>query len=114
MQTLSGGQKQLVNLAAVMAMQPQLLLLDEPTAQLDPIAAAEFLACLQRVNKELGVTVIITEHRLDGLLPMSDRVLVLEDGRLISDDIPSRTGGNLRRMGSGCFSAHHCMFGIVV
>lgn len=102
-QTLSGGQKQLVNLAAVMAMQPQLLLLDEPTAQLDPIAAAEFLACLQRVNRELGVTVIITEHRLDGLLPMSDRVLVLEDGRLISDDIPSRTGGNLRRMGSGCF-----------
>ena len=102
-QTLSGGQKQLVNLAAVMAMQPQLMLLDEPTAQLDPIAAAEFLGCLRRVNRELGVTVIITEHRLDGLLSMSDRVLVLENGRLISDDSPSRTGGNLRRAGSGCF-----------
>ena len=101
--TLSGGQKQLLNLASVMAMQPEILLLDEPTAQLDPIAAADFLSCLQRINRELGTTVLITEHRLEDVLPVSDRVLVLENGTLISDDIPSRTGKNLKRESSACF-----------
>ena len=100
---LSGGQKQLVNLAAVMAMQPKILLLDEPTAQLDPIAAAEFLACLTRINREMGTTVLLTEHRLEEVLPVSDRVLVLENGRLISDDTPANTGKNLKQAGSGCF-----------
>ena len=100
---LSGGQKQLLNLASVMAMQPKLLLLDEPTSQLDPIAAADFLSCLLRINREMGVTVIIIEHRLEDVLPMSDKVLVLENGRLISDDTPARTGENLKRVNSGCF-----------
>ncbi len=100
---LSGGQKQLVNLAAVMAMQPEILLLDEPTAQLDPIAAANFLACLTRINRELGTTVILTEHRLEEVLPVSDRVLVLENGQLISNDTPANTGKNLKLAGSGCF-----------
>ena len=100
---LSGGQKQLLNLASVMAMQPELLLLDEPTAQLDPIAAADFIACLTRVNRELGTTIIITEHRLESVLPVSDRVLVLENGRLISDDTPAHTGQNLKRAHSACF-----------
>ena len=101
--TLSGGQKQLLNLASVMAAQPGILLLDEPTAQLDPIAATDFLSCLQRLNRELGTTIIITEHRLEDVLPISDRVLVIEDGKLISDDVPSRTGENLRNRKSACF-----------
>ena len=100
---LSGGQKQLLNLASVMAMQPELLLLDEPTSQLDPIAATEFLSCLQKINRELGTTVIITEHRLDDILPLSDKVLVLEDGKLISDDSPKNTGKNLKNINSNCF-----------
>lgn len=101
--TLSGGQKQLLNLASVMVMQPSLLLLDEPTSQLDPIAATDFLSCLHRVNRELGVTVLMIEHRLEDVLPLSDRVLVLENGELISDDTPQNTGANLKRRHSGCF-----------
>lgn len=100
---LSGGQKQLLNLASVMVMQPELLLFDEPTSQLDPIAAAEFLSCLQKINRELGTTVIITEHRLDDIIPISDKVLVLENGRLISDDTPENTGINLKKANSECF-----------
>ena len=68
---LSGGQKQILNLASIMAMQPSVLILDEPTSQLDPIAASEFLHCVSRINHELGTTVIITEHRLDEVLPLS-------------------------------------------
>lgn len=86
--TLSGGQKQLLNLAAVMAMQPRLLLLDEPTAQLDPLAAAEFMTTLQKINRELGVTVLLVEHRLEDVYAMADRVLVLEQGRLVANDTP--------------------------
>lgn len=81
--TLSGGQKQLLNLAAVMAMRPSLLLLDEPTAQLDPIAAGEFLQTVQRLNRELGLTVLVIEHRMEELVPMCDQMLVLDHGRLI-------------------------------
>ena len=82
---LSGGQKQLLNLASVMTLNPRLLLLDEPTAQLDPIAAGNFLSMLERVHRELGVTVLIAEHRLEDILPMADRVLVLSDGELSLD-----------------------------
>lgn len=76
---LSGGQKQLLNLAAVLLLQPELLVLDEPSAQLDPIAADEFFHILQRVNRELGVTILMTDHRLGRMLPLADRVLLLED-----------------------------------
>ena len=100
---LSGGQKQLLNLASVMVMQPGLLILDEPTSQLDPIAAADFLAFVTKINRELGTAVIITEHRLEDILPASDRVLVIENGRIISDDIPANTGKNLKKAHSGCF-----------
>ncbi|MDY2625009.1 MAG: ATP-binding cassette domain-containing protein [Coriobacteriales bacterium] len=79
---LSGGQKQLLNLAAVVVMQPQVLVLDEPTSQLDPIAAKSFFDVLGRVNAELGITVVIIEHRLEDVLPMADRVLYLVDGGL--------------------------------
>ncbi|MBR4234568.1 MAG: energy-coupling factor ABC transporter ATP-binding protein [Clostridia bacterium] len=79
---LSGGQKQLLNLASVMIMQPDVLLLDEPTAQLDPIAAAEFISTVHRLKTELSLTVIMIEHRLEDALPLSDKVLALENGRL--------------------------------
>lgn len=79
---LSGGQKQILNLAAVMVCQPELLILDEPTARLDPVARAEFLEGVKRVNKEFGTTVIITEHRPDDLLEMADKVCVLSEGAI--------------------------------
>ncbi len=79
---LSGGQKQLLNLASVMVTDPALLLLDEPAAQLDPIAADEFMRTLERLRRDLGVTVIMTEHRLEDVVPSADNILVLEKGRV--------------------------------
>ncbi|MBQ3856347.1 MAG: ABC transporter ATP-binding protein, partial [Ruminococcus sp.] len=70
---LSGGQKQLLSLASVLAMQPELLILDEPTAQLDPIAASEFISALKKLNSELGLTIILAEHRLEEVVPICDR-----------------------------------------
>lgn len=89
---LSGGQKQLLNLASVMAMQPKVLVLDEPTSQLDPIAASEFLATIRKINMELGTTVIIIEHRLEEVFPMADKVLVLEEGSSLLYDAPRKVG----------------------
>ncbi|MGI6717516.1 MAG: ABC transporter ATP-binding protein [Eubacteriales bacterium] len=81
--SLSGGQKQLLNLASVMAMQPEILLLDEPTSRLDPVAASDFLATISKLNRELGLTVIIVEHRLEEVIPVSSKLLVLDEGRLL-------------------------------
>lgn len=92
---LSGGQKQLLNLASIMAMQPAVLILDEPTSQLDPIAAADFLATVAKVNRELGITIIMTEQRLEEAFPLADRVLVMDQGRIISDAPPRETGEKL-------------------
>lgn len=86
---LSGGQKQLVNLAGVLALQPEALILDEPTSQLDPIAAAEFLAVVKRINLELGVTVVLSEHRLEDAFPLADRIVVLREGRVVGDGSPA-------------------------
>ena len=102
---LSGGQKQLLNLASVMAMQPSILVLDEPTSQLDPIAASDFLATLGKINRELGTTILLTEHRLEEAFPMSDRVLVMDKGRLICDGSPSEVGARLRSEGHAMFLA---------
>lgn len=85
---LSGGQKQLLNLASVMVMQPKVLILDEPTAQLDPITAADFIATLQRLNRDFSITIIIVEHRLEEVLPIADNVMLLEKGRLVFYDTP--------------------------
>ena len=79
---LSGGQKQLLNLASIMVMQPDVLVLDEPTAQLDPIAARNFLATVHGVNRELGCTVVIAEHRLEEVYACADTVAVMEAGRI--------------------------------
>lgn len=89
---LSGGQKQMVNLASVMVMQPKLLILDEPTAQLDPIAASEFLRTIHRINREIGTTVILSEHRLEEAFVMADRVVVMEEGKILCDDVPAKVG----------------------
>lgn len=86
--TLSGGQKQMVCLASVMAMSPEVLILDEPTSMLDPISAGEFIHTIKRLNSELGLTIIITEHRLQEIFPVADRVAVLENGRLLTADTP--------------------------
>ncbi len=79
---LSGGQKQLLNLAAVMMLRPKVLLLDEPTAQLDPIAAREFLQVLYRINQELSTTIILSEHRLEEVFPLASRIIMLEQGKV--------------------------------
>lgn len=102
---LSGGQKQLLNLAAVMALQPSVLILDEPTSQLDPIAAADFLATVGKINRELGVTVILTEHRLEDALPLSDRVVVLDGGSVIADGTPQAVGQELKLRNHSMFFA---------
>ncbi len=90
---LSGGQKQLLSLASVMVMQPRVLVLDEPTSQLDPIAASDFLETVARLNRELGTTVVLTEHRLEEALPLSDRVALLDEGRLLTVGSPTEVGG---------------------
>ncbi len=92
---LSGGQKQLLNLAAVMVMQPRLLVLDEPTAQLDPIAASDFIATLKKLNEELGQTIIVAEHRLEEIIPACDRLLVMEKGKLALDSAPRAAASGL-------------------
>lgn len=93
---LSGGQKQLLNLASVMVMNPRLLILDEPTSQLDPIAAADFIATLQKINRELGTTILLAEHRLEGLFPIVDKVVVMDEGRIVVDRAPAEAGEALR------------------
>ncbi|MBU3129529.1 ATP-binding cassette domain-containing protein [Clostridium tagluense] len=95
---LSGGQKQLLNLASIMTMQPEVLIVDEPTSQLDPIAALEFLKTLKKINSELGTTIIMTEHRLEEVIPMSDRVVVMEKGCIIADDNPQNVGKQIGEM----------------
>ena len=102
---LSGGQKQLLNLASVMAMQPSVLILDEPTSQLDPIAAADFLATLGKINRELGTTILLTEHRLEEAFPLAGRVAVLDRGRLLCTGTPSQVGAALKDAGHAMFQA---------
>ena len=102
---LSGGQKQLLNLASIMAMHPQVLILDEPTSQLDPIAASDFLNTVRKINLELGTTVIITEHRLEDIFPYADRAVVLEEGKVIADGSPRSIGRQLWESHAPMFAA---------
>lgn len=95
---LSGGQKQLLNLAAVMVMQPKILILDEPTGQLDPIAAGDFIATLQKLNREFGLTIILVEHRLEEVFPIADRVLLMDSGKILLFDKPKNIGKRLYDM----------------
>ena len=93
---LSGGQKQLLNLASIMVLQPELLILDEPTSQLDPIAATDFLQTLGRINRELGTTILICEHRLEDVIPMANRLIVMDKGCVIADASPRESFEVLR------------------
>ena len=102
---LSGGQKQLLNLASIMAMQPEVLILDEPTSQLDPIAASDFLNTVRKINIELGTTVIITEHRLEDIFPYADRAIIMDSGKVIADDTPRKIGKLLWEQGNDMFAA---------
>lgn len=102
---LSGGQKQLLNLASVMVMQPEVLILDEPTSQLDPIAASEFIKTLQKINDELGTTIILTEHRIEEAFAISDRVIVMDNGEIIADDVPKNIGKILKSKNHDMFEA---------
>lgn len=102
---LSGGQKQLLNLASIMAMHPSLLILDEPTSQLDPIAASDFLETIKKINRDMGITIIITEHRLEDIFPAADKVLVMDSGRIIAEGEPSDVGIQLMKMNHPMFQA---------
>lgn len=95
--TLSGGQKQLLALASVMALSPKVLFLDEPTSQLDPIAASGFISTLQKINRELGMTVILSEHRLEEVFPIADRVVVMDEGKIVCSDEPEKVCGALAK-----------------
>ena len=85
---LSGGELQRVGLGAALAGRPRLLLLDEPTSQLDPVAGDELLGVLRRVNEEWGTAVLLAEHRLERCLPAADRVIALEAGAVAFDGPP--------------------------
>lgn len=100
---LSGGQKQLLNLAAIMAMHPRLLILDEPTSQLDPIAASDFLETVKKINRDIGTTVILTEHRLQDVIPWADQVFVLDKGELLTQGTPGEIGRKLKEEDHGMF-----------
>ncbi|MGN0153575.1 MAG: ATP-binding cassette domain-containing protein [Lachnospiraceae bacterium] len=92
---LSGGQRQLVNLASVMAMEPEVLVLDEPTSQLDPIASAEFIRMIEKIHREIGTTIVMTEHCLEDVYFLCDRVLVLDEGRVWAEGKPDRIAEEL-------------------
>ena len=100
---LSGGQKQLLNLAAIMAMHPSLLILDEPTSQLDPIAASDFLETVKKINRDIGTTVIITEHRLQDIVPYADKAFVMDKGNVFLEGSPREIGAALREQKHGMF-----------
>lgn len=89
---LSGGQKQLVNLASMLVMNPDVVLLDEPTAQLDPVAASEFLTCLKKLNDELGITVVLVEHRLEETFAMANKVVVMDNAKVVISTTPRNIG----------------------
>ncbi len=92
---LSGGQKQILNLAAVMAMKPAVLVLDEPTSQLDPIAAGHFLDTVFKLNRELGITVVMSEHCTEYIFSRADKVVMLQEGRILQSGKPENVAKRL-------------------
>jgi energy-coupling factor transporter ATP-binding protein EcfA2 len=92
---LSGGEKQKVAIASVLALHPEIIVLDEPTSELDPKGAEEVLAIIARLNDELGITVVLVEHRLDRVVHLVDRVILLDKGYIAADGHPGEVFGNL-------------------
>ena len=87
---LSGGEQQMLNLAAVMAMDPQILILDEPTSRLDPVSAQSFITAVEKLHRDLSLTIIIAEHRLEEIIPICDRLLILKAGGIACLDKPDK------------------------
>ncbi len=102
---LSGGQKQILNLASIMVMHPQILILDEPTSQLDPIAAGEFLETVYKINRELGTTILMTEHRMQEVFHLADRVIVMDHGKVLIDGWPQVVARHLFELDHPMFQA---------
>ncbi len=100
---LSGGEKQKVAIASVLALRPEVLALDEPTSELDPKGAEDVLRLIERLNDELGITVILIEHRLDRVAHWVDRMILMDEGRIIADGSPRELLANetIRKMGVG-------------
>ena len=86
-----------MNLASIMAMHPDMLILDEPTSQLDPIAASDFLETVKKINRDLGTTIILTEHRLEEVFPSADRVVVMDEGQILCVGTPPEIGEELKK-----------------
>lgn len=97
---LSGGQRQLLSLASALALEPKLLVLDEPTSSLDPVAADELLGAVRKVNRELGVAVVLAEHRLEGVYGEADQVVAMEAGRVVAAGPPRAVAERLQGLGS--------------
>ena len=85
---LSGGQQQRVAIAAILAMQPQIIVLDEPTAYLDPYTSLSIFNLLKDLNSKLGLTVILVEHKLELASSLADRIIVMDEGRIVVEDDP--------------------------
>lgn len=97
---LSGGQKQLLNLASVMAVNPEVLILDEPISQLNPIAAGDFMNMLKKINSEFGTTIILSEHRLEDVVSLCDKMVALENGTVLCENGKRDIGASLLKKGS--------------
>ena len=95
---LSGGQQQRAAIAAVLAMQPKIIVLDEPTSFLDPKSALEILAVISDLNKKLGITIILVEHRLDLASKHANRVIVMDSGKIVLDGTPKQVYGEQARL----------------
>jgi len=95
---LSSGQKQKVALAAVLAMQPRVIVFDEPTSQLDPIVAEDLLSLIKRLNEELGITIVLIEQRMERCFHLADRVLVMDEGAIVQDGTPQQVATWSRHM----------------
>lgn len=95
---LSGGQQQRAAIAGVLAMQPKVIILDEPTSFLDPKSALEILEVISNLNKKLGITIILVEHRLDIVSKHANRVIVMDNGRIVLDGTPKDVYGEHARL----------------
>ena len=102
---LSGGLKQLVLLASVMATEPEILLLDEPTSELDPLSADRFLSSLEKIHREIGTTIVMAEHRFSGTLHLADRMVVVDEMKIVSDGEPEEVIADMFRSGNALFKS---------
>jgi energy-coupling factor transporter ATP-binding protein EcfA2 len=100
---LSGGQKQILNLASVLLLQPKVLLLDEPTSQLDPVSSREFIQMVYNLNRDFSITVLLSEHRLEEVFPIADRVVIMDEGRIKYHGTPRDVADKIYRSGDEKF-----------